>query len=108
MSQTFEQGEIVYYEEENEKKELLVINIDDNVAKNKQVTYDYNKNPVMLQEYTDYDGDPEDTVVNCVYTTQLDSEIQKQNGEYDIKKILNRIDEHKLKLYAFHSERLQR
>lgn len=108
MVKSFKQGEIVTYREDGEQKTLIVVSEDEDVAKDKQVTYDYNMNPVMLQEYTDYDGDPNDTVFNCVYTNRVSDELQNADGTYDMEKITEKIEENKLKLYAFHSERLQR
>lgn len=108
MVKSFEPGEIVQYRESGEPKQVLVINKDDKKAKNKQVTYDYNMNPVMLQEYTDYDGNPEDAVFNCVYLSRLSSDLKTSEGKYDLEKIKNKVEKNQLKLYAFHSERLER
>ena len=108
MVKSFTPGETVQYNDDGELKELLVVSEDEKVAKNKQVTYDYDMNPVMLHEYADYDGDPNDTVINCVYPNRVPDELHNTDGTYDLDAIKEQIENNKLKLYAFHSERLQR
>lgn len=72
--------------------DLLIIEIADEKAGEKVVTYDYNQNPVTVADYNE-DCDPDETVISGVYLSTLVKifgEWENQRFEYVKDEVLSR------------------